>query len=172
MGPTKTWWVGGWVGVATWSEMLCCSARQRLCSWPGAWLSPVSSFTCATLHTLPTPNRCHPLAANQEHPAIRKLLLPTLLADFRLIETWRPLGGPPAITSRAAGTSSPDAADGSTAASVDEVPDSGAALALPCPLAALGATQDPRYRPGQLAAWHACAPAGGYEERWFEGGHR
>lgn len=92
---------------------------------------------------------------------MRRLLLPTLAADFQLIETWNPLRGTgPAPAKEAAG--------GGPAAAAP-------ALRLPCPLAALGARGDRRYTAAQLGAWRACAPGGSseaFEERWFEGGHR
>ena len=61
------------------------------------------------LHPTPPPNV-------QANAGLRRLLLPTLRADFRLIETWRPAG---------------DAAA--------EPP------LLRCAVAALGGTQDPRW---------------------------
>lgn len=85
------------------------------------------------------------------------MLLPTLQADFRLVESWRPLAGTP-----------PAAAD-----EAEQVQLEAAQLVLPCPLAVLGALGDARYSRQQLAAWQAVAPPsrGGFEERWFAGPH-
>ena len=66
----------------------------------------------------------------QEHPAVRKLLLPMLQADFQLIQTWRPEG--------AAGADGAFEQEGGEGA---HVPDQ----QLPVAVAALGATQDARY---------------------------
>ena len=51
-------------------------------------------------------------------------------------------------------------------------PSPGPSAVLPCCVAALGARQDNRYTPPQLAAWEAVAPHAGFENWWFDGGHR
>lgn len=82
-----------------------------------------------------------------------------LQADFKLIETWQPdqlVSGEQQSHSRGEGGGQP----------------SPASLPLPCPLAAIGAAGDCRYTAQQLGAWALLAPPGGYEERWFEGGHK
>lgn len=66
----------------------------------------------------------------QEHPAVRKLLLPMLQADFQLIETWRPegaAGADGAVNEHEGGEEAPMQAQ-----------------QLPCAIAALGATEDVR----------------------------
>mmetsp|Transcript_12842 Transcript_12842/g.40605 ORF Transcript_12842/g.40605 Transcript_12842/m.40605 type:complete len:157 (-) Transcript_12842:216-686(-) len=70
--------------------------------------------------------------------AVREFVLPRLLPDFELVETYVPAGENPV---------------------------------LPMPLAALGAKADNRYTPEQISAWEACCE-GGFEARWFEGGHK
>lgn len=61
---------------------------------------------------------------------MRKLLLPMLQADFQLIESWRPAGAAHAGGVWEGGEEGP--------------PETG--HQLPCPIAALGATEDVRYR--------------------------
>lgn len=84
------------------------------CFAPG-WSPPLVQFSGRPLPACP-----------QEHPAIRRLLLPTLRADFRLIESWRPL-------EQQAGTRGPGAC-----LTAEE------GMRLPCSVAALGATEDVR----------------------------
>lgn len=38
-------------------------------------------------------------------------------------------------------------------------------------MSALGGEEDPRYRPDQLTAWQALSGPGGFDVRWFKGGH-
>ncbi|PSC74686.1 type I polyketide synthase [Micractinium conductrix] len=163
------------------------------------------------------------------HPAMRRLMLPALQADFQLVETWRPQAGtdsgcgcaplcgprPGSAARRSSSDGSSSAARRSSSGGSSSQEGSGSApgsaarrsssqeggggdgaaahtapgsgqpldgadldaclhahpLALPCPLAAIGATQDSRYTRQQLGAWAACAPPGRYEELWLEGGH-
>ena len=68
----------------------CCKGGMQRSRWHGAVLSPASMMP-------PLPTCCWAcpgclLPPLQEHPAVRRLLLPMLQADFRLIETWE---GPP-----------------------------------------------------------------------------
>ena len=170
------------------------------------------------------------LPALQAHPAMRRLMLPALQADFQLVETWRPQAGtdsgcgcaplcgprPGSAARRSSSDGSSSAARRSSSGGSSSQEGSGSApgsaarrsssqeggggdgaaahtapgsgqpldgadldaclhahpLALPCPLAAIGATQDSRYTRQQLGAWAACAPPGRYEELWLEGGHK
>jgi surfactin synthase thioesterase subunit len=65
---------------------------------------------------------------------VRKLLLPMLQADFQLIETWRPpVSGDAAV-------------DGMQEGGEQAPPEMAHQLpAVPCPIVALGATEDARY---------------------------
>lgn len=97
----------------------------------------------------------HPLPTSaQEHPAVRKLMLPMMMADYKLMETWEPWGHDAQPSNGSSG------AAGAVPAAVPASPQQQAAccscfgmgqaqgappgMLLPCPLAAFGAEYDNR----------------------------
>ncbi len=102
---------------------------------------------------------CARFASTQAHSALRRRLQPMLQADFKLIETWRP----DELAAEEREGHSIGSGDGK--APLQPLP-------LPCAVVAIGAAGDCRYTAQQLGEWARLAPAGGYEERWFEGEHK
>ncbi|PRW20337.1 gramicidin biosynthesis [Chlorella sorokiniana] len=120
---------------------------------------------------------------NMEHPAVRKLMLPMMMADYKLMETWEPWGHDAQqqqqTNGSAAGTAAPAPAPASpqhqaaccSCFGMGQPQGAPPGMVLPCPLAAFGAEYDNRLTKKQLSAWVHVAPPGQYEEIWFRGGH-
>ena len=104
-----------------------------------------------------------------DHPAVRRMLLPLLQADFLLVETWRPSED----DSRAAARSAARRTWRHSRCQVGSRGHSAVSAAAPPHSRAAQRTMR-RYTRDQLLAWRCCAPAGagGFEARWFDGGHR
>lgn len=95
------------------------------------------------------------LVAVQEHPAVRKLMLPMMMADYKLMETWEPWGHDsqqPNGSSGAAGAAAPAAVPSSpqqqaaccSCFGMGQPQGAPPGMVLPCPLAAFGAEYDNR----------------------------
>lgn len=115
---------------------------------------------------------------------MKRLVLPVLLADFKMVETYQP--APPSqhaapivtgggITARATDAPAADAA--STAvrpyAADGVVPCfSSNVAALQLPLLAIASSDDGRYSRVQVGEWAHCTAPGLYQELWLSGcGH-
>ena len=91
-------------------------------------------------------------------PAIKKLMLPLLRADFEIIETWDPTEGERPTPA--------GPADGPPRA--DALLERMSPFAFP--IVAVGAVDDRRYTPEQLACWERHTTAA-FAEEWCAGGH-
>ncbi|KAL4431496.1 hypothetical protein ABPG75_006752 [Micractinium tetrahymenae] len=132
----------------------------KACAWPRQHdVDPTVMHCLPAEEFWPAMERRYGPNPSLAHPALRRRLLPMLQADFRLIETWRPEGL---------------AAEAQQEGQRMQLDDGQAPQPppLPCAVGAIGATADCRYSREQLGAWAQVAPPGGYEECWFEGGHK
>lgn len=162
--------MGAWVAYALTQELRRRGGPLPLKLYASANRSPLLAgpehdVDPTVMHLLPPESFWEALAARYgpnpslEHAGIRKLLLPMLTADFRVIETWQP------------GAAASGAAAEAVGAAEQPSQEQQGEVQLPCPIAALGATEDGRYTRQQLQAWRHCAAPGAFEERWFDGGH-